>query len=462
MTTTHTDPRGLLTPGDQGFDAACRSWNLNAPHRPAAVVLAEHEDDVRDAVRFARASGLGVGVMSTGHGTTRATDGGVLVNTSRLRGVEVDPGRLLARVRAGARWTDLIAAAAPHGLTGLPGSSPGVGVVGFALGGGFGWLGRQYGLAAHSIARAEVVTADGRTVVAGPQDDTELLWGLMGGTDNFGLVTSLELQLHPLAEVYGGSLYYPLERTRELLSFFAEWNRDAPTELTAAATFRSFPALPVVPHPLRGGSFIAVRGAYCGDVCEGERLLDQVRSALGDPTVDTFTRMPVPEMARISMDPVDPLGALSRTEMVGDLTPGLVDALVELVGPGSRSPLVMLELRRLGGALAGPVGALSPMARTEAAYTLNAIGITPTPEHADAVRRHLARLADVVRPHATGETYLNFLDLAGATPDRVRAAYSEEDWARLVRLKRRLDPDNVFRFNRNIPPGTTHPEGEPS
>ena len=403
------------------------------------------------AVRLARDAGLGVGVLATGHGTTRPVDGGVLVNTSRMRGVEVDVTGRRARVLAGDLWSDVVAAAAPHGLTGLPGSSPHVGVVGFSLGGGFGWLGRRFGLAAHSVTRAELVTAEG-VVTADPQETPELFWGLRGGTDNFGIVTSLELALHPVAEVYGGNLYYPLERAREVLEVYAEWSHDAPPELTSAVTFRSFPPLPALPAVLRGRRFVAIRGAWCGDLCEGARVVDRARLALGPAAVDTFAPMPVSALPSISMDPVAPLGAVGRAELVGTLSAELIDVLVGLAGPGSGSPLVMLELRQLGGAISGRADELSPMARTGAAYTLNAIGLTPDPAHAHVVRRHLDLLGRELEGHVTGETYLNFLDLEGATPERVRAAYSADDWARLVALKDRYDPDNLFRFNRNIPP----------
>jgi FAD/FMN-containing dehydrogenase len=155
------------------------------------------------------------------------------------------------------------------------------------------------------------------------------------------------------------------------------------------------------------------------------------------------------------MDPDAPLSASSHSELLRDLTPGAIDALVELAGPDAHSPLAMLEVRQLGGALRGPGGALSPMAHTDAAFSLNAIGVTPTPAQAAAVRTHLAKVATAMRAYATGETYLNFLDLEGATAERVRAAYSAADWGRLVRLKTAYDPDNVFRFNRNIPPAPT-------
>jgi FAD/FMN-containing dehydrogenase len=174
-----------LRPLDPGYDAARAAWNLEVAHHPAVVVLAEGADDIRTAVRHARRAGLGVGVLATGHGTGRPCDG-VLVNTSRLRSVEVDPDTRRARVGAGAVWADVLDAAAPYGLAGLMGSSPRVGVVGYTLGGGFGWLGRRYGLAAHSVTWAEVVLADGEPITASPTEHPDLFWGLPGSAGNLG------------------------------------------------------------------------------------------------------------------------------------------------------------------------------------------------------------------------------------------------------------------------------------
>ena len=451
-----------MLPGDEAYDAARAAWNLNAEHRPALVVLAESAEDIGRAVEFARTEGLGVGVLATGHGTGTPCNGGVLINTSPMRGVHVDPAARVARVEAGAVWHDVLEAAGVHGLTGLPGSSTTVGVVGYTLGGGFGWLGRRYGLAAHSVLRAEVVTADGRLVTAGPDEHPDLFWGIKGGTGNLGIVTALEFALQPVRQVYGGNLYYPLDRAADVLEFFAQWSRSAPLELTPAVTFRMFPPLPTVPEPLRGTTLVAIRGCFCGDPVEGRALIDQARAALGPAHLDTFAEMPAAGLAAISMDPVDPLGAMNHLELLRDLTPATIDALVELAGPEARSPLVMLEVRQLGGALKGPAGALHPMAHTDAAFSLNAIGITPTPERETAVRTHLKKVEERIREHVTGDTYVNFLDLEGATPERIRAAYSADDWHRLVRLKANYDPNNVFRFNRNISlvPHPTQPESE--
>jgi FAD/FMN-containing dehydrogenase len=267
-----------VLPGDEAYDAARAAWNLNAQHRPALVVLAEGAEDIRRTVEFARTAGLGVGVLATGHGTGTPCEGGVLINTSRMRNVHIFPDARVARVDAGAVWNEVLEAAGVHGLTGLPGSSTTVGVVGYTLGGGFGWLGRRYGLAVHSVRRAEVVTADGRLVTASPDEHSDLFWGLKGGTGNLGIVTALEFALHPVRQIYGGNLYYPLDRAAGVLRFFAHWSRSVPLELTSAVTFRFFPPLPAVPESLRGSTLVAIRGCFCGDPSEGRALIDQARA----------------------------------------------------------------------------------------------------------------------------------------------------------------------------------------
>ena len=448
-------PRAVR-PDQPDYDAARAAWNLEVAHQPALVVRAESTDDIRAAVRYARAAGLGVGVLATGHGTGRPCDG-VLINTARLRSVVVDPVTRRARVGAGAIWTDVLEAAAPHGLVGLMGSSSRLGVVGYTLGGGFGWLGRRYGLAAHSVTRADVVLADGDLVTASATENPDLFWGLPGSAGNLGVVADLEFTLAPVAWVYGGNLYYPLTRSSDVLACFAEWSRTVPEEVTAAVTFRSFPPLPTVPEVLRGRSVVGLRAVHCGDAAEARALVDQARAVLGPALADTYATLPSTKLDTVGLDPVIPLGARTRMELLRDLDAPTIAALLDVAGPNARSPLAMVEIRLLGGALAGPVGALSPLARTWARFSLNAIGLTTTAAPADAVRAHLDRVTETMRPFATGDTYVNFLDLDQATPERMRAAYTDADWARVVALKAVYDPDDLFRFARPISKKGLHP-----
>lgn len=441
-----------LLPGDAGYDEARAAWNRNVRQLPAVIVVAEDAEDVSVAVRFARDEGYGVGVMGTGHGVGAPCDGGVLVNTARMRGVRIDPVRQTATVEAGALWKDVIAAAAPHGLAGLAGSAPHVGVVGYTMGGGFGWLGRKYGLNADGVTAAEIVTADGEIARLSATENPDLFWGLKGGGGNFGIVTTLEFRLYPLTTVYGGAVFYPVDAAPDVLGRYAEWSAALPNEVTSAFVFLNLPPLPAVPQPLQGRPVIAIRSCFCGrNPADGEAIFRPIRAGLGAPLMDTFGELPVAAMESISKDPVDPVGILQRADLLTDLSPRAVAALIGVAGAGSGSPLTIVELRQLGGALDRSPERLSPIGSGRARYSLNAIGLTLNPEMAAGVSAHMDRLIAATRPFRTGETCLNYLELDPAV-DRIRAAYPAADWDRLVALKRTYDPENRFRFNRNIPP----------
>jgi FAD/FMN-containing dehydrogenase len=448
----------LLRPGEGGYEEARAAWNLNARQSPAVVVLAEDAEDVLFAVRFARDAGLGVGVMATGHGVGVPADGGVLINTSRMRGVSVDPVLRTARVEAGALWGDVIPAAHAHGLATLAGSAPHVGVVGYTMGGGFGWLGRRYGLNSASVTEAQVVTASGESLRVRRDENEDLLWGLKGGGGNFGIVTSLEFRLYPLATVYGGNVFYPVERAGEVLNTYARWSASLPDEVTTAVAIMNIPPLPRLPEALRGRSVVVVKGAYPREnPADGEDMFRTVREGFGGPIMDTFGRMPVAQMDRISMDPVDPLGVIQHAEMLSDLPQEAIGALLRVAGAGSGSPLAILEIRQLGGALSRAPG--QPNLLGSGKYSMNAIGATFTPEMAQDVRDRMARLIEETLPYQTGRTFVNFME-EDPSGDRVRAAYTPEDWERLVALKDEYDPENVFRFNRNIPPSRDRGKAE--
>jgi FAD/FMN-containing dehydrogenase len=391
--------------------------------------------------------------MATGHGVGAACDGGVLINTSNMRGVRVDPGARTARVEAGALWTDLIHESQVHGLAGLLGSTSYVGIVGYTMGGGFGWLGRKYGFNAASMTEADLVTADGELVRVSAEGHPELFWGLGGGGGNFGIVTSLEFDLYPIGTLYGGNLIYPVEKAKEVLDAYARWSAALPDEMSTGVAFLNVPPLPALPELLRGKSVITVRGCYCGESPgDGEELVRPMREELGEPIMDTFGMMPYAAMDSISMDPVDPMGARQQSEMLSDLSPEAIEALVEVAGAGSGSPLIMLEIRQLGGALERTADRLSTMGKGGSKFIMNGVGPAFTPEMAEGVVAYLARVTEATRPFQTGDTYVNFMELGGASAERVKAAYAPEDLERLVALKDRYDPQNVFRFNRNIAP----------
>ena len=439
-----------LRPGDDGFEQAITAWNRLGSHQPAVVALADHPEHVVEAVRYARAEGLGVGVMATGHGTGIPVRGGMLINTSAMQALSVDPITATARVQAGVTWQRLNDRAAQHGLFGLQGSNSIVGVVGYSLGGGFGWLGRHHGFAAQSIVSAELVTADGDLITVSESNQPDLFWGLRGSAGNLGVVTALELQLVELDVVYGGALYYPLADAHRVLTEYRDWAIRQPDELASSVALVNFPPLPFLPEQLRGQSFACVRLCYSGSgLAPGVAAVRELRHCLGAPVIDEVRRMSALELDRISAEPRDLIAVAMHSELIHDLSPDVIAALVR--EQTADSPLLFVEARQLGGALRVPDDQLSPINRTGAGFSVNAAGLAVTPELHAASSAKLAALAQRLEPLADGAGYVNFLEgVDGAA--RIRRAFSDADWERLNDLKTRWDPQNLFRFNRNIPP----------
>jgi hypothetical protein len=441
----------LLLPGDHHYNEASQAWNLNAQQRPAILIVAASVADIEAGVRFANHRNIGIGVMATGHGIGKPCNGGLLINTSKMRGVTINPVSQTATVEAGALWKDVIAVAYAHGLASLAGSAPHVGVVGYTMGGGFGYLGRKYGLNSASVIAADVVTSEGALLRVNADENQDLLWAVKGGGGNFGIVTSLQFRLYPIAKVYGGAVFYEIEHGHGALTLYAQWAKTIPDEITAAFAFMNIPPIPAVPEKLRGRSVVVIKGCYCGEKPEfGEQLFAPVRT-LGKPLMDTFGIMPVTSMDAISKDPVDPMGILQYGGLIDDLSSQAIDAFVKIAGAGSGSPFLAVEFRKLGGALAFKQGNLDLLGSSGAQFSFNTLGATLTPLIAEKVQAHLALFLEVARPYQTSEVFLNFMEV-DPSEERVRAAYSPEDWKRLVMLKSKYDPRNIFRFNRNIPP----------
>lgn len=362
--------------------------------------------------------------------------------------IQIDPDARTARIGAGVRWEQVIHEAAAFGLAPLNGSAPFVGAVGYILGGGLGLLARRYGYAADHVRSIDVITADGELHSATPDQDEDLFWGVRGSVGNLGLVTSMEIDLHPVARLYGGSLFFPGEWTPRLLHVYSEWAAAAPDELTSSVALLRLPPLPGVPEHLCGRLVAAVRVAYIGHAEDGETLLRPLRS-VGRPLLDSVSDMPYTAIGSIHNEPNTPIPAHQDTTLLGELSPAAIDALLSVSGPEVESPLFVVELRQLGGALARPPQLASAVSHRDAAFTLMAV--TPLiPERTAGIEEHTALLLERMAPYSTGGILLNFLTRNGVTPERIRAAYSSETLARLVALKGSYDPENFFRFNHNI------------
>jgi FAD/FMN-containing dehydrogenase len=447
---------GLVLPGDEEWDEARQAWNLAVDQRPAAVALPETAEDVVAIVDFAREHGLRIAPQGTGHnaGPLGWLDETILVKTSRMRRVEVDPVSRTARLEAGALSIEVTTAAAEHGLVGLAGSSPDVGVVGYSLGGGISWLARRYGLSANSVTAVELVRADGSLVRATADNEPDLFWALRGGGGNFGIVTALEIRLYPITEVYAGWLIWPSERAAEVLTAWQEWTETVPDELTSVGRLLNIPPLPDVPEPLRGRSVVVVEATFIGDERDGAQLLAPLR-ALG-PELDTFATIPASSLSKLHMDPEGPVPGIGEGMMLDDLTPDAVAAVSDVVGPDS--PLLSVEFRHLDGEL----GRTSPdngvLASLDAKYLMFAVGSPMSAEIGKAIERDIALLQRALTRWDAGRMYLNFAQ----QPRSGRSLFGEDGYARLRRVKTEVDPDNVLHANHQVEPVNRHARRRPA
>jgi hypothetical protein len=440
---------GLVHPSDPGWEQARAAWNLTVDQKPAAVALPASPEDVAAVVRHAAAHGLRVAAQGTGHSAAPMgpLDDTILLRTTRMRDVRIDPAARTARVEAGAVWEDVVVSAGRHGLAALAGSSPDVGVIGYTLGGGLSWLGRKHGLAANAVTAVELVTADARLVRADPVTEPDLFWALRGGGGSFGVVMALEMRLLPISEVTAGILWWPIERGAEILHAWRELTHGPPPdELTTVGRLLRFPPIPQVPEPVRGRSFVVVEAIHAGAPDEADVLLAPLR-ALG-PSMDTVRRIPVPELARLHMDPEGPTPAVGDGLTLAELPSPAVEALVGAAGAETDVPLVSVEVRHLGGELGRSRPGSGALAAIGAQYALFAVGLGGDPAAARAVSRGVEEVTGALRPWAARHQYLNFSETAGDP----RRLWSEGVYERLRRIKALVDPDDRIRANHPIPP----------
>ncbi|MDX6485602.1 MAG: hypothetical protein QOF43_755, partial [Gaiellaceae bacterium] len=349
---------------------------------------------------------------------------------------------------AGVLWQEVTDAAFEHGLTALAGASHDVGVFGYALGGGISWRARKHGLAANTILAAEIVDADGRIRRIDADNDPELFWAIRGGGGSFAIVTALELQLFPLTEVYAGTLFFPLERAGEVLEAWIDLTRDAPDELMSVGRIMRFPDFPDVPEPVRGKGFALVEAVLIGAESQGAELLRPLREL--QPAMDTFRVMPTRELSTLHMDPPGPVPGVGDGMLLGDLTAEAVDAIVAVGGADSGSSLLSIEVRQLGGALDRTSQGDGALSFVGTKYAMFAVGIAPTPELKALSHRESRRVLAALEPWDAGRDYGNFRE-SQTTGERL---FSGDVHERLRQIKRRVDPDDVFRSHHPVAPAT--------
>ena len=439
----------LITPTDIDYAAARRVWNKEFDRRPAAIIRALDAMDVKFGLTFAREHGLPVAVRSGGHSLAgfSSVDQGVVLDLSLLKRVSIDAATATASVQPGVTSERLAPLAAEYGLGLSTGDAPTVGIGGLTLGGGIGFMVRQYGLTIDSLLSAEVVTANGRIVTASPTEHPDLFWALRGGGGNFGVVTSFQFQLRPVGTVVGGAIVTPA--TGRSVRTYLEHAANAPDGLTTITFLLNAPPLPFVPSHLVGTPVLLVLAVFVGDLEAGRAALDPLRR-LGPETVDVTGPMPYPAIFDFTRDPTVSSHHYGRSTFLDDIPEHLAERLVDHVRRGT-SPLSFVQLRPLGGALARVPVEATAFAHRNRRFMLSIINDWDGPD-ADNSAPHRAWVDDLwqsVQPLGSG-VYVNFLE--GDERHRMHQAYPSQTYARLADVKRRYDPDNVFRLNQNITP----------
>ena len=442
----------LIRPGDESYDEARAIWNGAHDAHPALIIRCAGVGDVMRAVDFARSEDLAVAVRGGGHSIPgfSTTDGGVVIDLSAMKSVRVDPQRRRAVAEGGCTWADVDHETQAFGLAVTGGLVSSTGIAGFTLGGGIGWLMRKIGLACDNLIGADVVTADGKLVHTSDEENPELLWGLRGGGGNFGIATSLEYQLHPVGPmVVAGPIFFAGDRADEIIRFYREWVRELPDELTTLVNLTTAPPAPFLPEWVHGKPVVAVVVVGAGEHEQMQALLQPLRD-LGDPVADLMGVMPYTAMQSL-LDPLWSRGAHNyfRSSFLEQIDDDAIAASVAAHG-AVPSPHSEIHFQHLGGAVARVRDDHTAFGDRSAQYVLNVIARTAGPDGFDDsvawARDTVSALAPVSRPGA----YTNFM--GDAHDGRLRDSYGAAKYERLVALKRRYDPDNLFRLNQNIAP----------
>jgi FAD/FMN-containing dehydrogenase len=416
-------------------------WNLQMSDYPAAVAYPAFPDEVAEVVRAAAGSGLAVAAQGTGHGAPALAgrlENAVLLRTSAMDELSIDPATRIARVGAGVLWGDLAEAAGAHGLAALHPSSPDVGVVGYSIGGGIGWYARHLGLQCNAVTAAELVLADGTFVRATAESDSDLFWAIRGGGTPLGVVCALEFRLHPVETVVAGYLAWDWTAVEEVLPAWVDWCAGAPDEVTTSFRLLEVPEDLSLPVELRGRRLAIIDGAVMGEDRFATDVLAPLRALA--PELDTVGRVPAPSLVRLHLDPEGPTPAYASSTLVSRLPDAAVAAVVDAAGPPSSTRLAMTELRQLGGALSRPDPAGGILDSLHGGFLALGVGLESDPAKWPQQREDAARFLAAVEPWSSGRTYLPMVDESSDT----RKAFPPDVHARLSAIRRSVDPHGLF------------------
>ena len=432
----------LLGPGEDGYDGARKVWNGMIDRRPALIARCAGVADVVAAVRFARTHELLVSVRGGGHNITgnAVCEGGLMIDLSRMKSVRVDPARRTARAEAGLTWGEYNHETQAFGLASTGGVVSTTGIARLTLGGGLGWLMGKHGLSCDNLLSADLVTADGQFLTASADQHPDLFWALRGGGGNFGVVTSFEYRVHPVDAVLAGMVLHPMAKAREVLRFYRDFARNCPDEALAAAALMTSP---------EGAPVVAIIVSYIGDIVAGEAVVAPLRK-FGSPLLDTIAPTSYVQLNTL-FDAAVPYGGVQRywkSSFLKQLGDDLIEILIERSAK-MLSPMSMVLFFHLHGAAARVDRNATAFGLRDDQWDYDVISQWTDPDESADHVQWTREFWTAVEPFATGEVYVNHLDSEEAT--RIRAAYSQ-GYERLVALKNKYDPTNLFRLNQNIKP----------
>jgi FAD/FMN-containing dehydrogenase len=440
----------VIAPGDERYDEARRVYNAMIERRPAVIVRPANSGDVMTAVRFAGDNDLPVAVRGGSHSVPGfgTCDDGVVIDLSSRRGVRVNPLTRTARAEGGATWGDFNAATYPFGLATTGGIISTTGVGGLTLGGGIGHLARGMGLSCDNLISADVVAGDGSFHVASDKDDADLFWALRGGGGNFGVVTSFEFRVQPVKDIFGGPMFFELDRAADVLRYFREFIVDAPEQLGVFPAFQIAPPLPFIPEDRHGEPFLAMVGCWAGELDEGEQAFAGLRD-LGPRVAEMVGPMPYPAL-NSAFDALVPPGLQHywKANFFRELTDEAIEAHL-VHGPKLPTVNSTVHIYPINGACHQVAPDATAFAYRDATFATVIAGMWPDPADNDANIAWVRDYYDATAPHSEEGGYVNFM--AEDDQDRIRANY-KGNYDRLTQVKAKYDPHNLFRFNQNIQP----------
>jgi FAD/FMN-containing dehydrogenase len=441
----------VVRPADADYDERRAIWNASIDRHPALIARCTSREDVAACVRFARRTGVETAVRGGGHSFPghSSCEGGLVIDLSPMNEVRVDPERRVATCGAGVLLGDLDSATQRHGLAVPAGIVTHTGLAGLTLGGGIGWLMRKLGATVDQLISVELVTAEGEVVRASATENVDLFWGVRGGGGNFGIVTEFEFRLNPIGPtVLAGPIFWPIADSPKVLRFYRDWIAEAPDELMTIVNHRKAPPLPFVPPELHGELVVGVICCWCGDIDEGERVIAPLRK-FGSPAIDACAPKPYVEHQAM-LDPAFPPGwwYYVRACEVAELNDEVIDLTVEHA-TRIRSPRTGFPIWQMGGAVSRADEDATAFNDRGSGFTFNITAATEGPDGFPEERDWVRDFWSSLGPYHES-VYVNFLMEEGE--ERVRQAYGPARYDRLKALKRKWDPENLFRLNQNIRP----------